>query len=334
MLGDSAIKAINLTKRYGPILAVDHINFEVKYGEVFGFLGPNGAGKTTTIKMLTTVTRPTEGTALVGGYDVVKQPAKVRESIGVVPQDFTSDEDLTGWENLMMIAGLYGIPKREAKERAAELLDLVELSHAADRKVETYSGGMRRRLEIAMGLINRPRILFLDEPTLGLDAQTRAAIWSYVFRLKEQLGTTIFVTTHYLEEADQYCDRIAIIDHGKILAIGTPRDLKKVVGGDVVILQVAGNPETAVKVLQNIDGLSDVRIVEGFIRFKVSDGSRAAPLIFDVLSKAGIRVTSIAIKEPSMDEVFMEYTGHSLRDEWGSREEAMAMRRIVRTARR
>ncbi len=334
MLGDSAIKAINLTKRYGPILAVDHINFEVKYGEVFGFLGPNGAGKTTTIKMLTTVTRPTEGTALVGGYDIVKQPAKVRESIGVVPQDFTSDEDLTGWENLMMIAGLYGIPKREAKERATELLDLVELSHAADRKVETYSGGMRRRLEIAMGLINRPRILFLDEPTLGLDAQTRAAIWSYVFRLKEQLGTTIFVTTHYLEEADQYCDRVAIIDHGKILAIGTPRDLKKVVGGDVVILQVAGNPETAVKVLQNIDGLSDVRIVEGFIRFKVSDGSRAAPLIFDVLSKAGVRVTSIAIKEPSMDEVFMEYTGHSLRDEWGSREEAMAMRRIVRTARR
>lgn len=329
-----AIKAINLTKRYGQLVAVDHVNFEVKYGEVFGFLGPNGAGKTTTIKMLTTLTRPTEGTALVDGYDILKQPAKVRESIGVVPQDFTSDEDLTGWENLMFIAKLYGIPKNEAKERAAELLDLVELSYAADRKVETYSGGMRRRLEIAMGLINKPRILFLDEPTLGLDAQTRAAIWSYVYKLKEQLGTTIFVTTHYLEEADQYCDRIAIIDHGKILTIGTPRDLKKSIGGDVVMLQVVGNPEMAVKVLEGIDGINGVKVVEGYIRFKVSDGSRAAPLIFEALSKAGIKVTSISIKEPSMDEVFMEYTGHSLRDEWGSREEVMAMRRIVRTARR
>ncbi|ABW01210.1 ATP-binding cassette domain-containing protein [Caldivirga maquilingensis] len=334
MSSDSAIKAINLTKRYGPILAVDHINFDVKYGEVFGFLGPNGAGKTTTIKMLTTVTRPTEGTALVNGYDIVKQPAKVRESIGVVPQEYTSDEDLTGWENLMLIASLYGIPKKEAKERATELLNLVELSHAADRKVETYSGGMRRRLEIAMGLINTPKILFLDEPTLGLDAQTRAAIWSYVYKLKEQLGTTIFVTTHYLEEADQYCDRIAIIDHGKILAMGTPRDLKESIGGDVVSIQVAGNPELAVKVLQGVDGLSDVRVVEGYVRFKVKDGSRAVPVIFDILSKAGIRVMSISIKEPSMDEVFMEYTGHSLRDEWGSREEAMAMRRIISTARR
>ena len=328
------IKAINLTKRFGPILAVDHINFEVYRGEIFGFLGPNGAGKTTTIKMLTTLLRPTEGTAYVNGYNIIKEPSKVRESIGVVPQEYTADEDMTGWENMMLIASLYGIPKHEAKERAAELLDLVELSHAADRKVETYSGGMRRRLEIAMGLINRPKILFMDEPTLGLDAQTRAAIWSYVYKLKEQYGTTIFVTTHYLEEADQYCNRIAIIDHGRILAVGTPRQLKESIGGDVVMLQVSADSGSVVKLLSSIEGVMDVRLVDGYIRFKVKNGSEAAPRILEALFKAGVRVNSMYIKEPTMDEVFMEYTGHSIRDEEGSREEIRSFMRIVNTARR
>ncbi|WP_054842676.1 ATP-binding cassette domain-containing protein [Vulcanisaeta distributa] len=331
-----AIKAINLTKRYGNFTAVDHVNFEVYYGEIFGFLGPNGAGKTTTIKMLTTVTRPTEGTAIVNGYDVIKQPAKVRESIGVVPQEYTADEDLTGWENLMLIAALYGIPKREAKERAAELLDLVELSYAADRKVETYSGGMRRRLEIAMGLINRPAILFLDEPTLGLDAQTRAAIWDYVYRLRKQYGMTIFMTTHYLEEADRYAERIAIIDHGKILAIGTPKELKEKVGGDVITIEVnGGDVNIARKVIEGIDGVSGGVTVNGnTIIFKVRNGNTAAPIILEALNKLSIRATSITIKEPTMDEVFLEFTGRRLRDEEGSSEEFMRFRRTVARARR
>ena len=331
---EPAIKAINLTKRYGSLIAVDHVNFEVYYGEVFGFLGPNGAGKTTTIKMLTTITRPTEGTAIVNGYDIVKQPAKVRESIGVVPQEYTADEDLTGWENLMLIAALYGIPKREAKERAAELLDLVELSYAADRKVETYSGGMRRRLEIAMGLINRPAILFLDEPTLGLDAQTRAAIWEYIYKLRNQYGITIFMTTHYLEEADRYAERIAIIDHGRILTIGTPKELKEKVGGDVVTIEVNGDVETARKVIENIEGISGVTVIGSTIRFKVRNGNTAIPIIFEALNKLSIRAVSVTIKEPTMDEVFLEYTGRRLRDEESSGEEFMRFRRTISRARR
>ncbi|WP_143701301.1 ATP-binding cassette domain-containing protein [Vulcanisaeta thermophila] len=329
-----AIKAINLTKKFGNFTAVDHINFEVYYGEVFAFLGPNGAGKTTTIKMLTTVTRPTEGTAIVNGYDIIKQPAEVRRSIGVVPQEYTADEDLTGWENLMLVASLYGIPKKEARERAAELLDMVELSYAADRKVETYSGGMRRRLEIAMGLINRPAILFLDEPTLGLDAQTRAAIWEYVYKLRKQFGTTIFMTTHYLEEADQYAERVAIIDHGKILAIGTPKELKEKVGGDVIMIEVNGDINVARKIMEGIDGVSGISVTGNTLVIKVKNGNTAAPIILEALNKASIRAMSITIKEPTMDEVFLEFTGRRLRDEEGSAEEFMRFRRTISRARR
>lgn len=232
-------------------------------------------------------------------------------------------------------AALYGIPKREARERAAELLDMVELSYAADRKVETYSGGMRRRLEIAMGLINRPAILFLDEPTLGLDAQTRAAIWDYVYRLRRQYGTTIFMTTHYLEEADQYAERVAIIDHGKILAIGTPKELKEKVGGDVITIEVNGDVNTARKVIEGIDGVSGVTVNGNTITFKVRNGNTAAPpIILEALNKLSIRATSITIKEPTMDEVFLEFTGRRLRDEEGSSEEFMRFRRTVARARR
>ncbi|QGA53664.1 ATP-binding cassette domain-containing protein [Sulfolobus sp. E5-1-F] len=328
-----AIKAINLTKRFGKFVAVDHINFEVYEGEIFGFLGPNGAGKSTTIKMLTTVLKPSEGTATVSGYDVVKQPALVRQSIGVVPQEYTADEDLTGWENMMMMAGLYGIPKRIAEERAKELLEMVELTYAAKRKVETYSGGMRRRLEIAMSLISRPRILFLDEPTLGLDAQTRAAIWQYIMKLKEEYKMTIFVTTHYLEEADMYGDRIAIIDKGKILAIGSPKELKEKVGGDVVSLQTS-NDELAIKIISSSkDGILDVRRVSDGIRIKVKNGEEKAPEILESLVKNGIKVSRMSITEPTMDEVYMEFTGKSLRDEEASAQEMFAFRRTMRRAR-
>jgi ABC-2 type transport system ATP-binding protein len=327
-----AIKAINLTKRFGKSVAVDHINFEVYEGEIFGFLGPNGAGKSTTIKMLTTVLTPSEGTAIVNGYDVIKQPAHVRQSIGVVPQEYTADEDLTGWENMMMMAGLYGIPKKVAEERSKELLEMVELTYAAKRKVETYSGGMRRRLEIAMSLISRPRILFLDEPTLGLDAQTRAAIWQYIMKLKEEYKMTIFVTTHYLEEADMYGDRIAIIDKGKILAIGSPKELKEKIGGDLVSLQT-NNDELAIKVVSSIDGILNVKKANDGIRIKVRNGEEKAPEILESLVKNGIKVSRMSITEPTMDEVYMEFTGKRLRDEDASAQEMFAFRRTMRRAR-
>ncbi|MBB5253838.1 ATP-binding cassette domain-containing protein [Sulfurisphaera ohwakuensis] len=328
------IKAINLTKKFGNFVAVDHINFEVYDGEIFGFLGPNGAGKSTTIKMLTTVLKPTEGTAIVNGYDIIKEPAKVRQSIGVVPQEYTADEDLTGWENIMMMAGLYGIPKSVAEKRAKELLEMVELTYAANRKVSTYSGGMRRRLEIAMSLVSRPKVLFLDEPTIGLDAQTRAAIWQYIRKLKEEYDMTIFVTTHYLEEADMYGDRIAIIDKGKILAIGSPKELKERIGGDVISLQT-NNDEKALTVLSNLftDGILEVKKFQDGIRIKVKNGEEKAPEILEVLMKNGIKVTRMSITEPTMDEVYMEITGKSLRDEEASSQEMFAFRRTLRRAR-
>ena len=227
MSSEEAIKVEGLTKIYNKTLtAVDHISFSVKHGEIFGFLGPNGAGKTTTIKMLITVIRPTEGKATILGGDIAKQSIDVRGAIGVVPQEYTADEDLTGLENILLCADLYGIPKSVSKKRAVDLLNLVELTAFKDKRVQTYSGGMRRRLELACGLINRPKVLFLDEPTLGLDVQTRAATWNYVKMLKKQFGMTLFLTTHYLEEADALCDRIAIIDHGKIIVVGTPTELK------------------------------------------------------------------------------------------------------------
>jgi len=328
------IKAINLTKKFGNFVAVDHINFEVYDGEIFGFLGPNGAGKSTTIKMLTTVLKPTEGTAIVNGYDIIKEQAKVRQSIGVVPQEYTADEDLTGWENIMMMAGLYGIPRSVAEERAKELLEMVELTYAANRKVSTYSGGMRRRLEIAMSLVSRPKVLFLDEPTIGLDAQTRAAIWQYIRKLKEEYDMTIFVTTHYLEEADMYGDRIAIIDKGKILAIGSPKELKERIGGDVISLQT-NNDEKALTVLSNLfaDGILEVKKFQDGIRIKVKNGEEKAPTILEVLMKNGIKVTRMSITEPTMDEVYMEITGKSLRDEEASSQEMFAFRRTLRRAR-
>ncbi|MGC9165781.1 MAG: ATP-binding cassette domain-containing protein [Thermoprotei archaeon] len=332
-MSESVIKAINLTKVFGSLVAVDHINFEVKKGEIFGFLGPNGAGKTTTINMLTTILKPTEGTAIVNGFDIIKQPSKVRQSIGVVHQEYTADEDLTGWENMILMSDLYGIPRDIGRRRAEELLEMVELTSAAHKKVENYSGGMRRRLEVAMGLINRPSVLFLDEPTLGLDVQTRAAIWSYIIKLKEQYKMTIFVTTHYLEEADAYCDRIAIIDKGKIIQIGTPRELKESIGGDIITIQIASDATTALKIINSIEGITETKNIGETIRIKTKDGSSTAPKIIEMLNKNGIKVTKISITEPTMDEVYMEYTGKSLREEQASWEEAFAMRRTLRRAR-
>jgi len=327
------IKVINLTKKFGSLVAVDHINFEVYKGEIFGFLGPNGAGKTTTINMLTTILKPTEGTATINGFDIIKDAGKVRQTIGVVHQEFTADEDLTGYENMMLTAALYGIPKNIAKQRVEELLKMVELTNAKDRKVETYSGGMRRRLEIAMGLINKPVLLFLDEPTLGLDVQTRAAIWSYILKLKEEYNMTIFMTTHYLEEADAYCDRIAIIDKGKILKIGTPSELKDSLGGGVIAIQIASNVEEAVKIISQLDGVLDIKSDKEKIRIKAKNINNLTPELLRSLFEKGIKVTKLEISEPTLDEVYLELTGRRLRDDQASWEEIFSMRRTIRRAR-
>ncbi len=305
-----------LTKSFdGKTNAVDKVSFSVMQGEIFGFLGPNGAGKSTTINMLTTILRPTSGNATVCGHDLIKEQNAVRRSIGVVPQESTADEDLTGLENVLLCADFYGIPRRVSKPRAAELLNLVELSKFAGNKVSTYSGGMKRRLELASGLINRPRLLFLDEPTLGLDVQTRAAVWDYIRTLKEEFHMTLFMTTHYLDEADNLCDRIALIDHGKILTVGSPNELKASIGGDIIEVQVQEGASDLTAAIKGIQNVVDVRKTDSDYRIKTLLGEETAPAVMDALRLAGAKVTKISISKPSLDQVYLEYTGRSIREE-------------------
>ncbi|MEM1538770.1 MAG: ATP-binding cassette domain-containing protein [Candidatus Nezhaarchaeales archaeon] len=331
---EEVIRAENLTKVFNnSLVAVDHVTFSVREGEIFGFLGPNGAGKTTTINMLITVLKPTGGRALILGYDVVKRASEVRKVIGVVPQEYTADEDLTGYENVMLCADLYGIPREVARKRALELLELVELTGFKDRLVENYSGGMRRRLELACGLINRPKILFLDEPTLGLDVQTRATIWEYIKRLRKEYGVTIFMTTHYLEEADALCDRVAIIDRGRIIAIGAPSELKDRLGGDVITITVREEADVS-DLIKSVENVKEVRRENGTYRVKVERGELTAPLIIEALRKKGYTVTRLSLKELTLNEVYLEYTGRAIRDVEESRAAFMAHRVHLWRARR
>jgi ABC-2 type transport system ATP-binding protein len=314
MSEEEAIKAEGLTKVFnGSLVAVDHIDFSVKHGEIFGFLGPNGAGKTTTINMLITVLKPTEGKASILGYDIAKQNNEVRYSIGVVPQEYTADEDLTGYENILLCADLYGISREVSKKRALDLLKLVELTEFKDKKVQTFSGGMRRRLELACGLINRPEVLFLDEPTLGLDVQTRAATWNYIRTLKKEFGMTLFMTTHYLEEADALCDRVAIMDHGKIIVVGTPAELKDSLGGDIITVGVKEDVDIA-GLIKKIEHVKEVKKENGAYMIKSENGEVTAPLIIEALRKAGHVVTRLSLTKPTLNEVYLQYTGRSMRD--------------------
>ena len=331
---ENVIEAKELTKVFnGYLVAVDHVNFEVKKGEIYGFLGPNGAGKTTTINMLITVLKPNEGTAMVCGYDILREANMVRRRIGVVPQEYTADEDLTGYENIILCADLYGIPRDVSRRRALELLDLVQLTEFKDKKVETYSGGMRRRLELACGLINRPKILFLDEPTLGLDVQTRSKIWEYIKLLKKEYGMTLFMTTHYLEEADALCDRIAIIDHGKILVVDSPEKLKSSLGGDIITLRVNCD-KSIFGIIEKMENVKEVKKIKGEYRIKVKNGELTAPLIIEALRNEGITVTKLSLSKPSLNEVYLEYTGRSVRDQEESMEDFRAHRITLRRARK
>ncbi len=331
--GSEIVRVENLSKRFGKLTAVDSVSFEISEGEIFGFLGPNGAGKSTTINMLTTLMRPSSGRAEVCGYDIFKHPNEVRRNVGVVPQDYTADEDMTGYQNILLCAGLYGLPKSDAEPHANELLSLVELQDAKNRKVSTYSGGMRRRLELACGLINYPRLLFLDEPTLGLDVQTRAAVWTYIRKLKEEYGMTLFVTTHYLEEADSLCDRIAIIDHGHIIQVGTPAQLKAIVGGDVIIVGVKEAEPDLSPEIARLALVNDVKKTGNDYRIKAEDGEEATPVIMDLLRSKALHVTKISLTRPTLDEAYLELTGRTLREEETNKWSMMSQRRTMRTAR-
>ena len=304
----NVIEVENLSKKFGSLTAVDGITFSVAEGGIFGFLGPNGAGKTTTINILCTLLRPTAGRASVNGYDVVKQRRMVQRSIGLVFQDPTLDEYLTAEQNLRFHAYAYGVPRDVREKRITELFDLVELQDRRKSKVSTYSGGMKRRLEIARGLLHRPQVLFLDEPTLGLDPQTRRRIWEYIHTLRQQNNLTIFLTTHYMDEAEN-CDRISVIDNGRIIAMDTPDRLKDAVGGDVVSLQ-AENTEQAALELQERYNLSP-EVQDGVLSFSVPRGETFLP---DFIRGFRSGVLSISVRRPTLDDVFLKLTGHAIRD--------------------
>ncbi len=323
-----------LTKIYnGEVLAVDNISFEVYEGEIFGFLGPNGAGKTTTINMLNTLIKPTKGYAELYGYVLGKEDDKIRRIIGLVPQELTADDELTGYENIMLQASLYGVDKTTAKKRAEDLLNMVDLYDAANRLVKTYSGGMRRRLELVMGLIHYPKILFLDEPTLGLDVQTRAKIWEYIRNLRKEYGITIFMTTHYMEEADQLCDRIGIIDKGKIIALGTPRELKNMLKGDIILAEVNNLNNFDTKELPKIiSEIKDVKVVDGKLAITTERGENTLPKIINILTEKGVNVTSVELLKPSLEQVFLYLTGRKIREEEAL--DSIKMRAIMRRRRR
>lgn len=311
-----AINVENLTRNFGKFTAVDSISFSVKSGELFGLLGPNGAGKTTTINMLSTLLNVTSGKAEVAGFDVTKNRADVRQSIGVVFQDQALDSNLTGRENLEFHGIMYGVPKKVREERISEVLKLVELEDKQNVLVEKYSGGMRRRLEIARGLIHKPKVLFLDEPTIGLDAQTRRLIWDYIKKLKNEGDVAIILTTHYMEEADYLCDRVAIIDHGKIIAMDTPERLKHSLGGDVVCAESLES-DKLLKLLKKVKWVKSVKKYDGSVCVTMEHGGKRIPEIIVSAQKAGIKITSVNLHEPSLEDVFIHYTGKTIRDQEG-----------------
>jgi ABC-2 type transport system ATP-binding protein len=312
--------ARTFTSRKRTVEAVRGVDLTVADGEIVGFLGPNGAGKTTTLRMLTTLLRPTAGTATVAGADLLSDPLEVRRRIGYVPQAIGatgggSDPNATVAEELTLQARLYRVPPAQVAGRVALLTSQLDLTGLGDRLVKTLSGGQRRRLDIALGLVHSPRLVFLDEPTTGLDPQSRSNLWDHIRRLRADLGTTIFLTTHYLEEADALCDRLLVIDYGKIVAEGAPEDLKRRISGDVITLSVSGGPDAAKGVLAAHDGVRDVSVSGRSLRLTVDRGEEALPGLLRSLDAAGLTLESIQLARPSLDDVFLTVTGRSLRED-------------------
>ena len=327
-----SIETKSLTKSFGDVTAVDDISFSVKTGEIFGFLGPNGAGKSTTIMILTTLLKPTSGKALISNFDVLNNPKKVRENIGYVQQETTVDEYLTGRENLVLQAKLNHIPNNEIDSRIDEVLELIELVDKQNEPVVTYSGGMRKRLDIAGGLLHRPKVLFLDEPTVGLDIQTRRKIWEYIKKIHEEFEMTIFLTTHYMEEADQLCDRIGIIDGGKIQVIDTPENMKNAMGNEVISIVFDGkNSDSFLSELQKIEFVNKINQDDSKLTLFASNGTEVIPKIFHIATELEIKITSISLTQPTLDDVFISYTGHEIRDDdskFNRRHEHAKMKRL------
>ncbi len=311
-----AIEVERLKKQFGQLVAVNEVSFNVREGEIFGLLGPNGAGKTTLIRMLTTLTPPTSGGARVAGHDIVKDQDGVRHSIGVIPQALTSDPELTATENLLIHAKLYGVPAEERAPLFQRLLQAVDLEKFAGELVRNFSGGMRRRLEIARGLVHSPKILFLDEPTTGLDPVSRAAVWEMMRKLKEQSALTILLTTHYMDEADKLCERIAIVDHGLLVALDTPTRLKdSIPGTDVVEVEFAGAPDDWVEQLRGLAQVAEVTQRDGVTHIASHSGPDTVAAVMQFAHERGVTVARVIVQSTTLDDVFLHYTGRQLRDE-------------------
>jgi len=328
-----SIETKSLTKSFGDVTAIDNISLSVEDGEIFGFLGPNGAGKSTTIMILTTLLKPTSGQALISGFDVMTNAKQVRQNIGYVQQETTVDDYLTGRENLLLQAKLNHIPKDKIDKRIDEILALIELTDKQDKTVGTYSGGMRKRLDIAGGLLHRPKVLFLDEPTVGLDIQTRRKIWKYIKKIHDEFDMTIFLTTHYMEEADQLCDRIGIIDGGKIQVIDSPKNMKKAMGNEVIsiILEEEKNRDSFLSELKKIEFVNKINEDGSKLTLFASNGTEVIPKIFQISSKLNIKIISISLTQPTLDDVFISYTGHEIRDDdsgFNRKQEHAKMKRL------
>jgi len=319
-----AIVTDGLTREFNGLTAVDHVNLQIKNGELFGLLGPNGAGKTTFIHMLCTILPPTEGTAKVAGFDIHQNPDSVRAAIGIVFQDPSLDNRLTGRENLDFHGRVYGMSKIQRERRIDEVLKIVGLEKRANALVETYSSGMRRRLEIARGLMHHPKIMFLDEPTLGLDPQTRRTIWEYIQMLNKQEGVTILLTTHYMDEAEYLCDRVGIIDYGKIIALDEPEKLKDQLEGDIVSLEVT-QPRKHAEVFRGIKYVKEVKMVGDYLYLTVTGGEKTIPKLMDIVARRGGKVRSVGLRSPTLEDVFIRYTGRGIREEEGGAKEQMRM---------
>ena len=312
-----SVETKSLTKSFGNVIAVNDISFSVKTGEIFGFLGPNGAGKSTTMMILTTLLKPTSGQALISEFDVMNDAKKVRENIGYVQQETTVDEYLTGRENLLLQAKLNHIPKKEINKRIDDILELIELSDKQNESVVTYSGGMRKRLDIAGGLLHRPKVLFLDEPTVGLDIQTRRKIWEYIKKIHIEFNMTIFLSTHYMEEADRLCDRVGIIDGGKIQVIDSPENLKNAMGNEVISIILDENKihDSFLPKLKEIEFVKTITEDGTKLTLFVSNGTQVIPKIFQISSELDVKITTISLTRPTLDDVFLSYTGHEIRDD-------------------
>lgn len=336
---EEIIRIDNLKKRYSNgVEAVKGVTFSINKGEIFGFLGPNGAGKTTTIKVIIGLLRPTSGKVYVDGLDISKNPNGVRNLIGYASQETSVDDNLTGWENLYIQGKLYHIPVKEIEERGKELLTMFNLWDRRFDLVSTYSGGMRKRLDISLALIHRPKILFLDEPTLGLDIQTRVSIWEYIRKLRCDFGMTIFLTTHYMEEADELCDRVAIIDMGEIKAIDKPGKLKEIIGGDIITftLKDSENKNIFLEKIKGLPSVSNLKLLQNGIYQVIvtQNGDRLIPEIFKVAGEEKVEIDSVRLKRPSLDDVYLHFTGKTIRESEESKEDIIRRNITIRRARR